>query len=293
MSRIAYVNGRYVTHQAAAIHIEDRSVQFADAVYEVCEVKDGRLIDEMRHLARLNRSLAALRIGLPMSLASLGVVLREVVRRNRVRNGIVYLQVTRGTAPRNHAFPQNDIRPGVIVTARSLDPAEGERRAREGVAVITTPDIRWGRVDIKTVGLLPNVLAKQKAREAGAYEAWFVNAEGFVTEGASTNAWIVTKDGTLVTHAADQAILHGITRIAVLELAEEEGIRVEERRFTIAEALSAREAFITAASTIVMPVVAVDGKPIGDGKPGPMASRLRAIFHAHVEIGPAWSSIPK
>lgn len=293
MSRIAYVNGRYVAHRGAAVHIEDRGFQFADAVYEVCEVKDGRLIDETRHLDRLGRSLSELRIAMPMDRASLGVILREVIQRNRIRDGIVYLQVTRGAAPRNHAFPVSRVSPGLVVTARSVDLTEGERRARQGVAVITTPDNRWERVDIKTVGLLPNVLAKQKAREVGAFEAWFVDKDGFVTEGSSTNAWILTREGTLVTHPADRGILRGITRSAVLELAEKEGIPFEERRFSLAEAHSAREAFITAASTIVMPVVSLDNKPIGDGKPGPVATRLRTIFHGQAEAGPVWSSLAK
>jgi D-alanine transaminase len=293
MSRIAYVNGRYVAHRDAAVHIEDRGFQFADAVYEVCEVKAGRLIDEARHMDRLRRSLSELRIPMPMDGAALGVILREVVRRNRVHDGIVYLQVTRGVAPRNHAFPVSDTSPGLIVTARPVDLTEGEGRARHGVAIVTTPDNRWERVDIKTVGLLPNVLAKQKAREAGAFEAWFVDNDGFVTEGSSTNAWILTRDGTLVTHPADRGILRGITRIVVLELADKEGIPFEERRFSLAEAHAAKEAFITAASTIVMPVVSLDGEPIGDGKPGPVATRLRTIFHGQAETGPAWSSLAR
>jgi len=293
MSRIAYVNGRYVIHRDAAVHIEDRGFQFADAVYEVCEVKGGRLVDEARHMDRLRRSLSELRIAMPMDRASLGVILREVIRRNRIRDGIVYLQVTRGVAPRHHAFPASEVSPGLVVTARPVDLTEGEQRARHGVAVVTTPDNRWGRVDIKTVGLLPNVLAKQGAKEAGAFEAWFVDEDGFVTEGSSTNAWILTRDGTLVTHPADRGILRGITRIVVLELAEKEGIPVEERRFSLAEAYSAKEAFITAASTIVMPVINLDGRPIGDGKPGPVATRLRSIFHGQAETGPVWSSLAK
>lgn len=290
MSRIAYVNGRYLPHRAAAVHIEDRALQFGDGVYEVCEIRSGALIDEARHMARLQRSLSELRIAEPMDLAALGVILREVVRRNQVRNGIVYLQVTRGAAARNHAFPPAGTRPGLIVTARSINPADGERLAAEGVAVITTRDNRWERVDIKSIGLLPNVMAKQQAKDAGAYEAWFVDDDGFVTEGSSTNAWIVTRSGTLVTRPAENGILRGITRGVMLESAEKEGLSVEERRFTVDEALDAAEAFVTGSSMVLMPVVSVDRSPIGDGNPGPVARRLRAIFHSHAISGPKWSS---
>jgi D-alanine transaminase len=289
MSRIAYVNGRYVPFRKAAVHVEDRAFQFGDGVYEVCEVKEGRLVDEGRHMARLVRSLAAIRIPLPAGMSALGVILRELVRRNRIHNGIVYLQVTRGVAPRTHAFPPVPVKPGIVATARSTDQALAARRAAEGVAVITVPDNRWGRVDIKTVGLLPNVLAKQAARDAGAYEAWFVDGGGYVTEGASTNAWIVTGEGRLVTRQTDHDILAGITRSVLLDLLSREGIEVEERPFTVAEALRAKEAFISAASTIVMPVTSIDGTAVGDGKPGPMATRLRAVFHDHAEIAPLWA----
>src|SRR5258706_11436912 len=214
MSRIAYVNGRYLPARAAMVHVEDRGYQFSDGVYEVCEVRGGRLVDERRHMQRLQRSLGELRIAAPMSLRALGVVLRETVRRNRVRDGIVYLQVTRGVARRDHAFPAPDTAPSIVVTARSLDPAANEKIASEGIAVITVPDDRWDRVDIKSVALLSNVLAKQAAQEQGAREAWFVDGEDRVTEGSSTNAWIVTHDGKLVTRPAEHGILRGITRTA-------------------------------------------------------------------------------
>jgi D-alanine transaminase len=290
MSRVAYVNGRYVAHRQAAVHIEDRGYQFADGVYEVCEVKGARLIDERRHMQRLARSLSELGIPFPMSAAALGVVLREVARRNRVADGLVYLQVTRGVAPRNHAFPSPGVEPGIVVTARPIDRAAGERRAADGVAVITVPENRWARVDIKTVSLLPNVLAKQRAKEAGAFEAWFVDQDGFVTEGSSTNAWIVTGERRLVTRPADFGILRGITRSVILDLAGRDGLAVEERRFSVEEALAAREAFITAASTLVMPVVKIDGRLVGDGKPGRVATELRARFHEAAETAPAWSA---
>jgi len=289
MSRIAYVNGRYVAHRDASVHVEDRALQFGDGVYEVCEVRNRRLIDEKRHLARLSRSLAAIRIPAPMDDAAIGVVLREVVRRNRVVNGIVYLQVTRGSAPRNHPFPLKPVKPGIMATAKSLDVAEGERRAGQGIAVITVPDNRWGRVDIKTVGLLPNVLAKQAAREAGAFEAWFVDAAGNVTEGSSTNAWIVTADDRLVTRHADHGILPGITRSVLFDMVGALGLTLDERPFSVAEALAAREAFLSGSSATVLPIVAIDGVPVGTGKPGPIARRLRTVFHDHAETAPAWS----
>lgn len=279
MSRIAYVNGRYVPHAEAAVHIEDRGYQFADGVYEVCEVRDGALIDEPRHMARLKRSLAELRIPEPMDPRALAVVMRETIRRNRVRDGIVYLQVTRGVARRDHVFPSPHTRPAVVVTSRSADRAKAEAVAEAGVSVITVPENRWSRVDIKSVGLLPNVLAKQQAKEAGAKEAWFVDAAGFVTEGGSTNAWIVTGDGVIVTRPAEDGILRGVTRTTLLDLAQALQMRVEERAFTVAEAKAAAEAFITAATTIVTPVVAIDGAPVGDGRPGRLAPELRRRFH--------------
>ena len=284
MSRIAYVNGRYVPHAHAMVHIEDRGYQFADGVYEVCEVRGGRMIDERRHMERLARSLRELRISQPMPPSALAVVMRETIRRNKVRDGIVYLQVTRGVARRDHVFPEREVPPSVVVTARSADLAKAERQAADGVGVITVPENRWERVDIKSVGLLPNVLAKQAAKEAGAREAWFVDADGKVTEGGSTNAWIVTMDGVLVTRPADTGILRGITRTVVLEVAAQQGLKVEERAFSVEEAYVAREAFITAATTIVMPVVRIDGRPIGNGHPGSVAQGLRAAFHEVAEI---------
>ena len=285
MSRIAYVNGRYLPMRAAKVHVEDRGYQFGDGVYEVCEVRGGRLIDERRHLDRLKRSLAELRIRLPMSPAALGIVLREVIAKNRIGYGIVYLQVTRGVARRDHAFPTPEVRPSVVVTARALNSARNEALAAAGIAVVSVPDNRWGRVDIKTIGLLPNVLARQAAIERGARDAWFVDKDGTVTEGASSNAWIVTQAGTIVTRPADDAILRGITRTVVLEAINALGLAVEERAFTLEEAYAAREAFVTAASQIVLPVVRIDGRPISGGEPGPVATALRREFHRHAETG--------
>jgi D-alanine transaminase len=285
LSRIAFVNGRYVPHGQAVIHIEDRGYQFADGVYEVCEVREGHIVDERRHMERLSRSLGELRIPPPMSPKALGFVLRETVRLNRVREGILYLQVTRGVAKREHAFPSAGTRPSLVVTARARDRAKAETLAEAGIAVITLADNRWERVDIKTIALVPNVLARQAAREAGAAEAWFVDEKGFVTEGAASNAWIVTRAGALVTRPAERGILRGITRTVVFEVAAASGLEVEERPFRVSEALEAREAFVTAATQIVMPVVKIDGTPVADGKPGAVSRALRARFHEAAEIG--------
>jgi len=261
------------------VHVEDRGYQFGDAVYEVCEVRQGRLIDERRHLARLQRSLGELQIRLPMSETALGTVLREVIARNRIGYGIVYLQVSRGVARRDHAFPSPEVPPSVVVTARPLSARRNEALAAAGIEVIIVPDNRWGRVDIKTTGLLPNVLARQAAIAQGARDAWFVDKDGMVTEAASSNAWIVTEAGRLVTRPADHAILKGITRTVLFDAVKAQGLAVEERAFTLAEAYAAREAFVTAASQIVLPVVRIDGHVIGDGKPGPLAIALRRAFH--------------
>jgi D-alanine transaminase len=284
MSRIAYVNGRYVPHGQAAVHIEDRGYQFADGIYEVCEVYGGWLVDETRHLARMKRSLDELRIAMPMGLDALKVVLRETIRRNRVHDGMVYLQITRGVARRDHVFPSADTPPSLVVTAKSIDRKKANAAAENGIAVMTTPDNRWDRVDIKSVGLLPNCMARQAAKEVGAKEAWFVDRDGFVTEGAATNAWIITKDGRLVTRPAEFGILRGVTRTTLFDLAAKENLIIEERPFTVAEAKAAREAFISAATTLVMPVVKIDDAVIGNGKPGSMALRLRAEFHRHAEL---------
>jgi D-alanine transaminase len=280
---MAYVNGRYVPHRDAAVHIEDRGYQFADGAYEVCEVRERRIVDGRRHIDRLLRSLDELRIAMPMSRAALDVVLREVIRRNRVENGIVYVQITRGVAPRDHAFPRAPTAPSLVVTARRLDIELRERTAEQGIGVITVPENRWPRVDIKSISLLPNVLAKQAAVEAGAREAWFVDPEGTVTEGCSSNAWIVTGDGTIVTRAPDHYILRGITRTVLLDVIAEQGFAFEERPFTVEEAYAAREAFATSASQIVLPIVRIDGRPIGNGAPGMVATTLRREFRRHAE----------
>jgi len=286
MPRIAYVNGRYVVHAQAGVHIEDRGYQFADGVYEVCEVARGYIVDMPRHLARLKRSLKELSIAWPVSEGVLPMLLREVVRRNHVVNGLVYVQVTRGVASRDFVFPAN-ARSALVITARKADPAAATKRAESGIKVITVQENRWDRVDIKSTGLLPNVLAKQKAKEAGAQEAWFVDADGTVKEGGSSNAWIVTRDGVLVTRPAEHGILRGITRTTLFDVAAKLGLKIEERSFSVAEAKAAREAFISSATTIAMPVVEIDGAPVANGHPGSMTLSLRQAFFDIAEKSPA------
>jgi len=275
MPRVSYVNGLYRPHAEAAVHIEDRGYLFADSVYEVMPVVGGRVRQLDQHLDRLDRSLAALAIGWPVPRRVLPLILAEVVRRNRVTGGIVYLQASRGVAHRNHLFPV-DAAPSLVVSAWA-QPGPSAKVVEEGAMVVTRADQRWGRVDIKTTGLLPNVLARQSAKESGAQEAWMVDAQGVVTEGAATNAFIVDAFGVLRTHPINPAILGGVTRLNVLELARREGLPVEERAFTLVEAKSAREAFMTGTTIMVVPVVRIDGAPVGDGRPGPVARRLRAL----------------
>ena len=276
MARYAYVNGRYVDHREASVHIEDRGYQLADGVYEVVGVRDGKLIDEKPHLDRLDRSLGELRIDWPVGRPALGFIIRELMRRNRLRDGLVYMQVTRGVARRDHAFPTTKVKPALVLTTKNSKRAENDPGA--GVAVKSTRDIRWERCDIKTVALLPNVLAKQEARESGAYEAWLIDGKGCVTEGASTNAWIVTDANELITRHTDQGILAGITRQTLKKLANSLQLKFVERPFSLSEAKKAKEAFITSATSFVTPVVKIDGQPVGEGKPGPMARRLREEY---------------
>ena len=277
MGRTAYVNGRYVPHREAAVHIEDRGYQLADAVYEVWSVMGGRLADAEGHFARLDRSLEELQIPAPMSRRALTLVLREVLRRNAVREGLIYLQVSRGVAPRDHAFPK-DVEPAVVITAKRLSRAADEAKAAKGVGVLTVPENRWGRCDIKTVGLLPNALARQQAKEAGAYEAWFVDELGLVTEGAASSAWILDADGVLRTRDTNANILRGVTRRTLMDVIAESGLPFQERPFTVEEAKQAKEVFITGAGALVLPIVSVDGAKIGDGAPGPVAMRLRRLY---------------
>ena len=284
MTRVVYVNGRYLPYREARVHAEDRGFQFADAVYEVCEVHAGRLVDETRHMARLARSLEELKIAAPMPPRAWSLVLRETIRRNRVVNGLVYLQVSRGAGRRDFSFPSAPVRPTVVCLARSIAAAKGASAASKGIGIKTMPDIRWGRCDIKTVMLLPAVLAKEAALREAAKEAWLVDAEGFVTEGASSNAWIVDREGRLITRQIDNAILRGVTRTTLIDVLKRERLTLVERPFTVEEAKAAREAFVTSATNVVMPVVSIDGQPIGNGFPGLLTLKLRADFHAVAEI---------
>lgn len=283
MSRIAYVNGRYLPHRDAVVHVEDRGYQFADGCYEVVAIRAGRFVDEELHLRRLHRSLGELEIPAPMSDAALKTVLAEVTRRNGVEEGFVYLQITRGTAPRNFAFPQG-VKPSLVVTARRQRLADPKALAA-GIKVVTIPDIRWARPDIKSVSLLPNVLGKEQARRAGAYEAWQVDRDGNVTEGTSSNAWIVTEAGEVLTHAADHAILNGVTRLGLIRVIADAGLRLIERRFSVAEAKAAREALLTSSTNFVLPVVRIDDAVIGSGKPGPLAKKLAALYADYAASG--------
>ena len=278
--RIAYVNGRYLPHGEASVHIEDRALQLGDGIYEVTNVLGGVPLDEEAHLDRMERSLRELGMVMPMARAALKLVMREMIARNRIADGLLYLQVTRGAAKRDHVPPANPPRPTLILTMRAQDLTALARRMEKGIAVATQPDIRWGRRDIKTVQLLPNLMAKQAAKAAGAFEAWLVDDDGYVTEGASTNAWIVNGEGTIITRDLSHAILPGVTRRIMLEAMSEAQIKVVERKFTIAEALTAREAFISSATGAAVPVVTIDGKTVGEGVPGPLTRRIHALYAA-------------
>jgi D-alanine transaminase len=276
MSRIAYVNGRYVPHRDARVHIEDRGFQFADGCYEVVAIRGGIFIDAGLHLQRLRRSLAGLGIRFPMTDAALTVAMTEVARRNLVREGFIYLQITRGAAPRDFVFPAAT-RPTLVMTARAK-PLIDVKLIEQGIKVITIPDQRWARPDIKSVSLLPNALGKEEAKQAGAYEAWQVDRDGNVTEGTSSNAWIVTRAGEVVTRQADHGILDGVTRQGLLRVIAASGLRISERPFSVAEAKVAAEALLTSSTNFILPVVKIDDAPIGDGKPGPLAKKLAARY---------------
>ncbi|TAV48570.1 D-amino-acid transaminase [Rhizobium leguminosarum] len=278
MPRIAYVNGRYIKHSDASVHIEDRGYQFADGVYEVCEVRHGYIVDLTRHLNRLDRSLGELRIARPMGRAALTQVIRETLRRNHVRNGLFYMQVTRGVARRDHVFPAEGTPPSLVITAKSTDARIIAAKNANGIKAITLVDNRWDRVDIKSVGLLPNAMARQQAKEAGAQEAIYVDGDGMVKEGAATNVWIVDPDGTLVTRPAEHGILRGITRTTLMDVAAKLELKIAERSFSVSEMLAAREVFLTAATSICFPVVSVDGQVIANGHPGSVSQKVREAF---------------
>jgi D-alanine transaminase len=285
VSRIVYVNGRYMPYASATIHAEDRGFQFADAVYEVIEVLGARLVDATRHLERLDRSLSELRMPSPMSSAALRNVIARTIKLNRVRDGLVYLQVTRGEGPRDFAFPAPErTAPTLVVIARSQVQSKIAAMAVAGISVKTMPDMRWGRCDIKSVMLLPACLAKDTAKREGAREVWFTDANGNITEGASSNAWIVTAAGVVVTRQLDNRILGGITRATLLDCAARLGIIVEQRPIALSEVFMASEAFITSASNTVMPVIGIDGQTISLGVPGPITLKLRSQFHLNAEF---------
>jgi len=281
MPRIAYVNGRYTPHIGAGVHIEDRGFQFADGVYEVISICNGQFIDIELHLDRLDRSLFELEIPWPTTRRAFCVILREVVQRNRVKNGSVYLQVTRGTSHRDFAYPEN-LSPSLIIYARKTlrDTVE---TASVGYKVISKPDIRWKRCDIKTISLLPAVMAKQAAVRNGAIEAWLVNEQGMITEGTSSNAWIVTLDRKLITRPIDNSILSGVTRQTVLNLAQKLGLNSIERAFSLVEAKEAKEAFCTSSTALVKPIVEIDREKIGDGRVGPVTKVLIENYLRHME----------
>jgi D-alanine transaminase len=276
--RIAYVNGRYVHHGQAGVHVEDRGLQLGDSVYEVCRIENGRILDNEEHLDRLERSLGEIEMAMPMGRGALKSVMAEIARRNAMRDGLLYLQITRGALRRDHPIPKPGPKPTLILTVHPVDPAAIARRHAEGVAVITCSDERWGRCDIKTTQLLANLLAKTAARRAGVFEAWLIDQDGFVTEGASTTAWIVERDGRMVTRDLSHAILPGVTRRIILEAAAAAQLPVVERRFSPEEAVSAREAFLSSATGGAVPVVAIDGRMVGDGRPGPLTRRIMALY---------------
>jgi D-alanine transaminase len=276
--RIAYVNGRYLPFAQAGVHVEDRALQLGDGIYEVANVIGGQMLDEEPHLDRMERSMHELGIPMPMSRAAMKFVMREMIAKNRIANGFLYIQVTRGAVRRDHIPPVDGPRPTLIMTMRAQDMAGLNQRLEKGIAVSTQPDIRWGRCDIKTVQLLPNLLAKQAARKAGAFEAWLVDDDGYVTEGSSTSSWIVDNEGTVITRDLSTAILPGVTRRIILEAIADTQLKVVERKFTVAEALAAREAFLSSATGAAVPVVAIDGQPIGNGAPGVLTRRIRELY---------------
>ncbi len=280
MPRTAYVNGHYVAYDEAMLSIDDRAVQFGDSVYEVVAVRRGHLVELDDHLSRLERSLRELRMAQPRSRTALKLIMKEIQRRNHVHNGLLYVQVTRGVAPRNHKFPSAAVRPGIVVTGKSRIDQESVLAWQKGVKVLTVPDDRWRRRDVKSTNLLANVMAKQAAADAGCREAWLVDDDGFVTEGTSSTAWIVSRTSCIITRPLSNDILHGVTRGNLLRVIEAHGYSVEERAFTVTEAEHADEAFITSANNPVTPVVQINDTIVGNGEPGPVTRRLQEHYAA-------------
>ncbi len=278
MARIIYVNGRYSPYSQAIIHVEDRGFQFADGVYEVCFIHNHAIVDLDGHLDRLDRSLGELRMAPPMSRAALIHVMNETLRRNKICNGYTYLQVTRGAAPRAFSFPADGIGSSLICMARPHDEKKNNALAKKGISAMTVPDIRWARRDIKSISLLPQMLASQTALDQGCAEALLVEDDGFITEGSHSNAWMVDHDNRLLTRRADNSILRGRTREAVAATIDELGLKLEERAFSVDEAMAAKEVFVTSTTALLMPVVQIDGKQIGNGVPGDISNKLRQLI---------------
>jgi len=287
VGRIAYVDGHYGPLAEAAVSVEDRGFQFADGVYEVCAVLNGRLLDWPAHLERLARSRAGIGIAEPMSDRALELVAKHLLRINFADDALLYIQVTRGAARRDHPFPAR-IRPTLVMTVRPFDFRQRVAQQATGVAVVSQPEIRWARRDIKAVALLPNVLAKQAAKAAGAFEAWFADADGTVSEGGSTNAWIVDSEGRIVTHPNGPDILPGVMRATAIRIAREAQMTVIERPFTLAEAQAAPEAFLTSTTAPCLPIVRIDGAAVGDGRPGPVTARLASLLWDEVARQTNW-----
>lgn len=283
-TRISYVNGRYIRHSLAAVHIEDRGFQFSDGIYEVIALVNGRLLDENLHFERLKRSLDLLYIPLPASITSLHIIIKELGRRNNLKNGYVYIQITRGVAKRNHAFPtKQHIKPSLVITYNKSSPPS-ENEYKKGISVITTPDIRWKRCDIKSVSLLPNILAKQEAVKAKAKEAWMVDEKGIITEGSSSNCYIVDKSGYVRTYPESSDILGGVTRRVVLQLAKGHGVKVREKAFTVKESIAAKEAFATSTTMGIIAVTKINGKKVSDGKPGEITKKLMKLYEERTDF---------
>ena len=281
MPRLAYVNGQFIPHNQASVHVEDRGYQFGDGVYEVITVVKKRLVDLEGHLDRLNRSLGELCIEWPVSRSVLEILIRQLLIRNRVSNGIIYIQITRGVAPRDHKFPTIFTPTSLVMTTRHIV-HERSANFRKGVKVITIPDIRWQRCDIKSTSLLPNCLGKQRAFEAGAYEAWQVGEDGNITEGTSSNAWILTQQNELITRAPTSVILNGVTRGTIIEIAEQRGITFVERPFSVSEARGSAEAFTSSATSFITPVIQIDDVVLSDN-PGPLALALLNRYREYIE----------
>ncbi len=283
MSRVAYVNGNYLDFKKSLVHIEDRGFQFADGVYEVFNVSESKLVDYDLHLKRLFRSLSELKIKSPISKNTYIYHIKNIIKKNIITNGLIYLQITRGVAPRDHKFPKQP-KSSIVITGRHSSENEYENKFKNGIKVTTHDDIRWGRCDIKTVSLLPNVLAKQDAHIKGASEAWLINKEGFITEGCASNAWILRKDNTLITHPSNNSILTGITRTSFIKGLKKHSIKFKEIKFRVKDIRSAKEAYATSATQHVTPVIKVDKIKIGNGKPGKYASIFRDAYMEALQL---------